>query len=162
MSNSCDTIDYSPPGSSVPGIFQEWVAISISRASFWPRDQTYVCCIASSLLHCWWILSPSHCLVLWCAKSDIRRLMLISVVLPSGLVVKNLPANAGDTGDAGCISGFGRWPEGRNGDALHFLAWKISRKFPSLENFHGQRSLAGYSPWGHKELDITEWLSTHT
>ena len=22
--------------------------------------------------------------------------------------------------------------------------------------FHGQRSLAGYSPWGHKELDTTE------
>ena len=27
--------------------------------------------------------------------------------------------------------------------------------------FHGQRSLAGYSPGGHKELDTTEWL-THT
>ena len=27
--------------------------------------------------------------------------------------------------------------------------------------FHGQRSLAGYSPQGHKELDTTEWL-THT
>ena len=26
--------------------------------------------------------------------------------------------------------------------------------------FHGQRSLAGYSPWGHKELDMTEQLST--
>ena len=26
------------------------------------------------------------------------------------------------------------------------LAWKI----------HGQRSLAGHSPWGHKELDMTE------
>ena len=26
---------------------------------------------------------------------------------------------------------------------------------------HGQRSLAGYSPRGHKELDTTEWL-THT
>ena len=25
---------------------------------------------------------------------------------------------------------------------------------------HGQRSLAGYSPWGCKELDTTEWLST--
>ena len=25
---------------------------------------------------------------------------------------------------------------------------------------HGQRSLAGYSPWGRKELDMTEWLST--
>ena len=27
--------------------------------------------------------------------------------------------------------------------------------------FHGQRSLAGYSPWGHKELDMTERLSLH-
>ena len=27
------------------------------------------------------------------------------------------------------------------------------------EVFHGQRSLAGYSPWGHKQLDMTEWLS---
>ena len=25
-----------------------------------------------------------------------------------------------------------------------------------LENPHGQRSLAGYSPWGHKESDTTE------
>ena len=24
---------------------------------------------------------------------------------------------------------------------------------------HGQRSLAGYSPWGHKESDLTKWLS---
>ena len=23
---------------------------------------------------------------------------------------------------------------------------------------HGQKSLVGYSPWGHKELDTTEWL----
>ena len=27
--------------------------------------------------------------------------------------------------------------------------------------FHGQRSLVGYSPWGHKESDMTERL-THT
>ena len=26
----------------------------------------------------------------------------------------------------------------------------------SPEGFHGQRSLAGYSPWGHKEWDMTE------
>ena len=26
--------------------------------------------------------------------------------------------------------------------------------------FHGQRSLAGYSPWGRKESDMTEWPST--
>ena len=28
-----------------------------------------------------------------------------------------------------------------------------------LEEFHGQRSLAGYSPWGHKESDMTEQLT---
>ena len=27
------------------------------------------------------------------------------------------------------------------------------------EESHGQRSLAGYSPWSHKELDTTEWLT---
>ena len=25
--------------------------------------------------------------------------------------------------------------------------------------FHGHRSLVCYSPWGHKELDTTEWLT---
>ena len=29
------------------------------------------------------------------------------------------------------------------------------------DEFHGQRSLVGHSPWGHKESDTTEWL-THT
>ena len=28
--------------------------------------------------------------------------------------------------------------------------------------FHGQRSLVGYSPWGHKELDTTERLMHNT
>ena len=28
-----------------------------------------------------------------------------------------------------------------------------------LGKSHGQRSLAGYSPWGHKELDMTEQLT---
>ena len=27
--------------------------------------------------------------------------------------------------------------------------------------FHGWRSLVGYSPWGHKELDTTERLHFH-
>ena len=43
-------MDYRPPGFSVHGISQartlEWVAISFSRGSSWPRDQTRVCCIA--------------------------------------------------------------------------------------------------------------------
>ena len=42
----CNPMDYSPPGSSVHGIFQarilEWVAISSCRGSFQPRNQTHV------------------------------------------------------------------------------------------------------------------------
>ena len=42
----CDPIDYSPPSSSAHGVLQarilEWVAISSSRGSSQPRDQTHV------------------------------------------------------------------------------------------------------------------------
>ena len=58
------------------------------------------------------------------------------------LVIKNLPANAGDIRDVGLISELGRSP----GSTLVFLPGES----------HGQRSLAGYSAWGHKELDMTE------
>ena len=57
MSNSCDPMDCSPPGSSVHGISQarilEWVAISFFRGSSWPRDQTHVSCIGRWVLYCW-------------------------------------------------------------------------------------------------------------
>ena len=45
----CDPVDYSLPGSSVHGIQTrtlEWVAIPFSRGSSWPRDRTWVSCIA--------------------------------------------------------------------------------------------------------------------
>ena len=45
----CDSLDGSPPVSPVPGILQarilEWIAISFSRGSSWPRDWTWVSCI---------------------------------------------------------------------------------------------------------------------
>ena len=45
----CDPMDCSLPGYSVHGIFQarvlEWGAISFSRGSSWPLDQTQVSCI---------------------------------------------------------------------------------------------------------------------
>ena len=40
-------------------------------------------------------------------------------------------------------------------------AWQFTPVFLPGES-HGQRSLAGYSLWGHKESDTTEQLSTHT
>ena len=52
------------------------------------------------------------------------------------LVVKNLPASAGDVRDLGLIPGLQRSPGGGHGDPF---------KYSCLENPHGQRSLAGYS-----------------
>ena len=53
------------------------------------------------------------------------------------LVVKNLPANAEDVRDVGSIPGLGRSPGGGHDNPLQYSC---------LENPHGQRSLAGYSP----------------
>ena len=69
--------------------------------------------------------------------------------------VKNPPANAGDTRDAGSTPGSGRFPWRR--------AWQPTPVFLPGE-FHGQRSLEGYSPVGCKELDTNEHAchsSTH-
>ena len=63
------------------------------------------------------------------------------------LVVKNLPAHAGDTRVTGWIPGSGRFPWSTQ--------WQPTLIFLPEES-HGQRSLAGYSPWGHKESDTTE------
>ena len=67
-------------------------------------------------------------------------------------MIKNLPANAGDAGDE-----FDPW------------VWKILRRGkwkPTpvflLGNSHGRRSLAGYSPRGCKESDMTDGADTHT
>ena len=53
----CNPMDCSLPGSSIHGISQarimQWVAISFSRGSSWPRDQTRVSCIAGRLFTVW-------------------------------------------------------------------------------------------------------------
>ena len=65
---------------------------------------------------------------------------------PGGSVVKNLPDNAGDTGDLSLIHGSARSPEAGNGKPLQVFL---------LGESYGQKSLVGYSPWGHKESDMT-------
>ena len=52
-------------------------------------------------------------------------------------------------GDLGSVPGLGRSPGEEHGNPLQYSC---------LENPHGQRSLAGYSPWGHKESVTTECL----
>ena len=57
MSALCNPMDCSPPGSSGHGIFQarlqEWVAISFSRGSSWPKGQIWASCIAGWLFTLW-------------------------------------------------------------------------------------------------------------
>ena len=74
----------------------------------------------------------------------------MSLGFSGGVVVKNLPANAGD---AGSIPGLGRSPGGGNGNLFQY---SLSGKF------HRQKSLVGYGPWGSKESDTTEPTHTHT
>ena len=62
--------------------------------------------------------------------------------------VKNLHASAGDTGDVGSIPRLGRSPGEEDGNPVQYscLGNPTDR----------ERSLVGYSPWGHKALDMTE------
>ena len=69
--------------------------------------------------------------------------MYYHVYFPGGSVVKNPPANAGDVSS---ILGPGRSQRRKWQPTLVLL----------LGKFHGQKSLVGYSPWGRKELDMTE------
>ena len=60
--------------------------------------------------------------------------------------------SACDVGDLGSIPGVGRSSGGGHGNPFQYSC---------LEKPHGQRSLAGYIPWGCKELDMTERLYKH-
>ena len=67
------------------------------------------------------------------------------------LAAKSLPTNARDIRDEGStLPGLRRSPGGGHGNPFQYSC---------LQNPHGQRSLEGYSPLGHKESDITEVTS---
>ena len=86
---------------------------------------------------------PSESRIAWLGPTS-------SLGFPGGSVVKNPPANAGDTGDMSWTSGLGRSSGGGHGNLLQYFC---------VGNSHGQRSLAGYSPWGCKESDTTAQLT---
>ena len=61
-----------------------------------------------------------------------------------GLIVKHLPASAGNTGDGGSIPGLGRSPGVGHGNTLQYSC---------LENPTNREACR--VPWGCKELDVT-------
>ena len=64
-----------------------------------------------------------------------------------GRTVRGLLWWLGLVGDPGSIPGLGRSLGGGNGYTPVFMPGE----------FHGQKNLAGYSPWGHKELGYSPW-----
>ena len=85
--------------------------------------------------------------LIWVSGADIDVFM-IPLCFPGGSVGKESTCNVGDLG---LIPQSGRYPEGGHDNPHQYCC---------LENPHGQRSLAGYSPLGCKESDTAEWLST--
>ena len=72
---------------------------------------------------------------------------------PGGSVVKNPPANVGDTRVVGLI------PVEKIPCSGKWLPTPVS--LPG--KFHGQRNLAGYGPWSHIEsIGQSDWAHTHT
>ena len=93
------------------------------------------------------------CLLLGCTGKGITFCgILPKNGLPRWFSGEDTPANAGNVRDAGSISRSGRSPGGGNGSPLQY----------SYRKFHGQRYMAGYSPWGCKESGMTEHAHTHT
>ena len=86
------------------------------------------------LRECW-----EQCCVTYCIMKNLG--------FPGGSDGKESACNAEDLG---LIPGSGRFPGKGNGNP--------GIVFPVFlpGEFHGQKSLVGYSPWGHKELDTTE------
>ena len=68
--------------------------------------------------------------------------------LPRWHSSKESTCSVGDAADTGLMSESGRSPG-------------IEMAAPSSMLTRGQRNLVDYSPWGHKESDMTERLSTH-
>ena len=89
----------------------------------------------------------------WQGGSRGRECVCVSVSIcvgfPGGPDGKESVCNVGDLG---LIPGLGRSPGEGNGNPLQYSCLGKSR---------GHRSPEGYSPWGHKESDMTERLSLH-
>ena len=138
----CDPMDCSLPGSSVYGIFQarivEWVSISFSRSSR-PRDWTWVSHIVGRRFTNWATREVSFWSKLFFLfyGGKINNFVQIKMASPVAQKVKNLPV----TQETGV----------RSPDQKDPLEKEMATHSSILvQRFHGQRSLAGYSPWHHK------------
>ena len=129
----CNPMDCSPQGSSAYGIFParilEWVVIPFSRESSQPKDQTQVSCIAGRFFTIRDTGKPYNCMWVY-NYLRLRRWF------------------SGKESTCQCRRcrrlEFDPWV----GKIPWRIKWQPAPVFLSGE-FHGQRSLVGYSPWVH-------------
>ena len=121
----CDTLDGSPPGSTVPGILQartlEWVAISFSSAWRWKEKVKSLSCVR--LLATPWTAAHQAPPSMGFSRQEYWS----GVPLPSLTPHKNGFCGGSDgkesaynVGDAGSIPGSGRSPGEGNGTPLQY------------------------------------------
>ena len=107
---------------------------------FQTRDWTCILCISMQILNHWTTMEVPDLLIFFMGFTSFL----------GGSVLKNLPANSGNTG---LIPGLGRSSGEGNGNLLQCSCWEKS---------HGQRSLVGYSPWGleriRHDLATKQWV----
>ena len=97
-----------------------------------------------------WTIKKAECW--WIDAFELRCWRRLSIVPWMGFLHSSVcKESACNAGDLGLIPELGRYPEGGLGNLLQYSC---------LENPLGQKCLADYSPWGCKELDTTERLST--
>jgi len=92
MSNSLQPCgNCSPPGSSIHGILQvgilEWVDISFSRVSSWPRDGTHVSCIGRRIPYHW---ATWETYMVWISQISLSLFCIRIIVVPASFVSRSV------------------------------------------------------------------------
>ena len=128
-----------PPPGDLPGTFQYLLWFQKKILEYFPRD---------ALLLNWF------CIPFTLSKHNFVMFLIwrhIKLDFPGDWVVKNLPANAGDTRDVSLVPGLGRSSGGGNGNP---------GQYSCLEKIHKQRSLMGVH--GVAKIQIRQdWAGTH-
>ena len=159
MSDSCDPMDCSLPDSSVHGILQarilEWIAISFSRGFSWPRNWTWVSCIAGPTEKMKPVnskeINPEYFTRRTGAEAEAP--ILWSPVMKNQFIRKDPDAGKD-------------WRQEEKGvkedEMVGWHHWVNGHEFEQTPGDHeGQGSLECCSPWSCKELDTTKQMNNN-
>ena len=139
--------------------FKIYILTNSTRISFSPHLPTLFCMFVFFITVIstgvrWYLTVVFICIILIISDAEYHFLCLLDICMsslgfPGGSVVKNLPDNAGDTGNAGSVSGLGWSPGVGNGNPLQYSC---------LEN---PMDRGAWQATVHGVAKSQTWLSTH-